>query len=607
MRQFRNGTMLGFLLMTMLLLTAAPVCAQSAPTVAAIAPHQPVPVTDSAKAAAANDTTEIDVNKTAVKPPPLPANALVAPSQPAPASFDAAVDRIAASEQQFLENMRGYAPLVETYVQNMKPDPDVGQRPASDAYFIGKLELTPTRASDHSFLPGRGPLKAVLDKLTTMYDMKYLPLGFAQMIMPDNGGFNRQNYDFKFIRREFVGDVRCLVIDVTPKKNSGHGRFLGRVWVEDQDYNIVRFNGTYHRPSFFNTYLHFDSWRLNMKPGVWLPAYIYSEESDVKYRFGLKDLKFKAQTRLWGYDQHISKRQGEFTEMVVDSVNDQSDTAGRDLSPVESQRAWQHQAEDNILERLTRAGLLAQPGEVEKLLQTVINNLEVTNNLDVQPEVRCRILLTAPLESFTVGHTIVLSRGLIDVLPDEATLAAVLAHELAHIALGHRFETKYAFVDRLFFKDEATYSKLNFHQSGAEEAAADQKAIAMLRSSPYADKLASVGLFVKALEARQHDLPNLVRAHLGNSVASDKNLRMSELAATAPQLEVRKLDQIAALPLGGRLRINPYTDRAELVKNKPVALVSASEKMPFEVTPLYPFVTRLNPATEVATTAQTAK
>jgi hypothetical protein len=45
------------------------------------------------------------------------------------------------------------------------------------------------------------------------------------------------------------------------------------------------------------------------------------------------------------------------------------------------------------------------------------------------------VLLTTPLESFVVGRTIILSRGLLDVLPDEATLAAVLAHELAHIVL----------------------------------------------------------------------------------------------------------------------------------------------------------------------------
>src|SRR5207244_6109737 len=68
------------------------------------------------------------------------------------------------------------------------------------------------------------------------------------------------------------------------------------------------------------------------------------------------------------------------------------------------------------------------------------NNLEVTNNLDIQPEVRCRVLLTSTLESFTIGHTIVLSRGLIDVLPDEASLATMVAHELGHRSEEHTSE-----------------------------------------------------------------------------------------------------------------------------------------------------------------------
>ena len=92
---------------------------------------------------------------------------------------------------------------------------------------------------------------------------------------------------------------------------------------------------------------------------------------------------------------------------------------------------------------------MAPKGEVDKVLETVVNNLEVTNNLDIEPEVRCRVMMTSTLESFTLGHTIVLSRGLIDVLPDEASLATMIAHELGHVVLGHRMDSHYAFFDQL--------------------------------------------------------------------------------------------------------------------------------------------------------------
>src|SRR5207244_3827454 len=120
-------------------------------------------------------------------------------------------------------------------------------------------------------------------KLTRLYQMKFLPRGFSQMAIVDED-LQRQNYDFAFVRREFLGEVRCLVLDVNPKRHPGNGQFKGRIWVEDQDYNIVRFNGTYYPHARNNAYLHFDSWRLTLRPGLWLPAYIYSEESDWRGR-----------------------------------------------------------------------------------------------------------------------------------------------------------------------------------------------------------------------------------------------------------------------------------------------------------------------------------
>src|SRR5437879_7936338 len=105
---------------------------------------------------------------------------------------------------------------------------------------------------------------------------------------------------------------------------------------------------------------------------------------------------------------------------------------------------------------------MATYGDVDKVLETVVNNLEVTNNLDIQPAVRCRVLMTSTLESFTLGHTIVLSRGLIDVLPDEASLATMLAHELGHVVLGHRLDSQFAFFDQLLVEDKDTFRHFGF-------------------------------------------------------------------------------------------------------------------------------------------------
>jgi hypothetical protein len=470
--------------------------------------------------------------------------------------------------------------------------------PASDQYFIGRLDLS-GGVEEQLFKKETGLSLKALNPLPALFSRKFLPVGFAQMVVLDRD-FQKKNYDFKYVRQEFLGDVRCIVIDVQPKDDAG-GRFVGRIWAEDRDYNIVRFNGTYSPHSRYSYYLHFDSWRLNLQPGLWLPAYVFIEESNLK-RVGplLPGLHFKAQTRLWSYDPEPLKHNQEFAEIQVDTVRDQTD-ATREAGPVEAQRMWERTAEDNALDHLQKVGLLAPAGDVDKILQTVVNNLIVTNNLQIIPEVRCRVLLTSPLESFTVGHTIVISRGLLDVLPDEASLAMTLAYELAHIDLGHRIDTRFAFNDRFFFPDQVTFQRLDFGRNPAEEEAADKKAMELLGNSPYKDKLASAGLFLKALQDRAPELTSLIRPHLGNRLENGKAVRMSALLATAPKLEPQRLDQIAALPLGGRIKLDPWSNRLEMLKTRPVVLLSPQEKMPFEVTPFFPYLTRLSvPPVETA-------
>jgi hypothetical protein len=198
---------------------------------------------------------------------------------------------------------------------------------------------------------------------------------------------------------------------------------------------------------------------------------------------------------------------------------------------------------------------------------------------------------------------------LLDVLPDEVSLAMVLAHEVSHIILGHNLDTKLAFNDRMFFPDEDSFQRLDFKRRPGDEEAADAKALELLKNSPYKDKLGTAGLFLKALQQSAPELPNLIRPHLGNSLASDKSIRMSILLASAPELDPQRTDQIAALPLGGRIKLDPWTDQVELAKAKPVALASAREKIPFEITPFFPYLTRLStPGSEkVAQTAPATK
>jgi Peptidase family M48 len=536
-------------------------------------------------------------------------NQPAAPAQQAqaPSTLDQVVDRIILRERGLIDMLKTRTPIVETYLQNLQWDAQLGPVPKDDRYFLGRVDLTES-IDRKSYLQDESMEKHLLGGVTKYFKMQYQPLGFSWMLFADRNDFDKAHYEFRYARREFLGDVRTLVFDITPKKGTGNGRFLGRIWVEDQDFNIVRLNGTY-APRPRNAYFfHMDSWRLNLIPGYWVPAYIYSEEGD--FSFGAKNkVAFKAQSRIWGYDLKNASKEDELTQVLVDSSVKDESAAAQDATPVESMRAFQQEAEDNVLERLQRSGLVAPAGDVDKVLQTVVNNLEITNNIDLPRPVRTRIMLTSSLETFSVGNTIVISRGLIDVLPDEASLAMILSHELAHIVLGQNLGSKYAFNDRMLFSDESTYQNLGFRHSPEEENSADKKAVELLKNSPYSQKLDSAGLFLRALSWRAPQLTSLLMPHLGNGLTDNGIvIRMPDVMNAAPKLDVNKLDQIAALPLGGRVKMNAWDNHVELVKSQPVAITSPREKMPFEVTPFLPRLARMNtnPA-DSSTTAAAGK
>lgn len=537
---------------------------------------------------------------------PLPQASSAPPSFPEPTTQqpltpEGVIEKILAQEQAEVGLVRQYSPLVETYIQYLRPDKQVGAVPAGDKYYLGRAELSKgveLEPLDHD----QGVKHKLLGSWGEFFNSRFLPRGFLQMIYLDTNGFDRAHYRLEYARREFLGEVRCLVFDVDPANRKDKGRFVGRIWVEDQDFHIVRFNGAYGGSSLTSNYFNFDSWRTNVGKNLWLPSFIYSEEGSVRDKgsVNIAYKAFRAQTRLWGYDLGHARQEQELSKVLIESsagIRDQSENQN-DYSPLEAGRSWDHQAEDNVTDRLERLGLLAPYGEVDKVLETVVNNLEVTNDLDIQPEVRCRVLMTSTLESFTLGHSIVLSRGLIDVLPDEASLAAILAHELGHVVLGHRIDSQYAFFSRMRFDDKDTFKHFDFARTPEEEEAARQKGMELLKNSPYKDKAPSAQLFLEAVRNRAKEIPNLISPHLGDRVSASWTAAsaMSDAPASAEKSSAGDkpaANPIVALPLGGRVKVDPWNDQLHLLKSKPVGTVAEGENTPFQITPFMFYLTRV--------------
>jgi len=514
--------------------------------------------------------------------------------------------RIISNEWQTRSTMQQYSPRIETYLQYYRPDPMLGDVPTADSYFLGRLKFSSeviNRAKEASFLP-EAPVGRVLRHARMLREGLHPDEIALESLVVDERNFDSKHYAFEPVRWEYLGDVRCLAIDIHPLDPKSPGAFKGRIWVEDQNYAIVRLNGTRLNAPLLDSYVHFDCWRENLRPGVWLPVYIYSQESD------RGNLRYKSQSRLWGYDLAARREQQEWTNILVDAstpVRDNTEDTP-DLSPLDGQRQLAIDAERNVLDRLEKARLIAPPGPVDKVLETVVNNLIVTNHLGSLPPIHCRVMLTSTLESFSLAYTIVLSRGLIDVLPDEASLAMILAHELAHIALVQRVDAKFAFNDRLQFSDEDLLSVLDVARNPADEAGADAKGVEFLQNSPYKDKLSQVGLFLRAAVDAAPHLPHLFGPHLGNGLTEGKSkmLRMEDLVIGAPALRPLDVDQIAALPLGSRVQVNAWDGSAYFPSRKAEPLINASEKMPFRLAPTVPHLKVHFPGGKAALSARLA-
>jgi hypothetical protein len=246
------------------------------------------------------------------------------------------------------------------------------------------------------------------------------------------------------------------------------------------------------------------------------------------------------------------------------------------------------------MELLEGDGIAAPPGDVGKVPETIVNNLIVTNGLENQlSDLHCRVLLTSILEFFSVHNTMVLSRELIVVVPKEETLATLLAFELADTMVPKPAQDHYGFSDILRLKPTQMLKKVSFVDKPDEAARNSERAMELLKKSPYSGKLANVVLFLAQLQSQQKTLKSLIIARLGNQV-----FFTSQLLQLAHALDPANLQQNGALPMGSRIKVNPWNDSVTLMKTQQMAPISPREKIPFEITPINLYLTRYAESSE---------
>ncbi|WP_260737591.1 hypothetical protein [Tunturiibacter lichenicola] len=526
------------------------------------------------------------------------------------AAQNALIDKAIVREKVIVKTVKERAPLVETYIQTMKPDPLLGQVPESDEHFLSRVDFK-SIIGDNSYAVNNSTSKGTSDGklgffkhsvsfvggLGNSLHLNFHEAGFVQMLLMDSNSFDRQHYTFGYVRNDFLGNTPTAVFDVTPiEGKKAFGRFFGRIWIETRSGNVVRFNGDFAgTQEDQKEFYHFDSWRTNVQPDLWLPTSFYVEESDPKSVS--RTLKFKAINHIWGYVLKVPPPESENTSMDVVGATDVSNDA-QDVSPLGAQRAWVQQAEDNIVERLFQAGLIDAPSEFDKTLEALAGNILAYNNITLSRPIRCRTLLTEPLESLAIGNTIVISKSLLDttgvVTQDGAqqmgNLNAILAFQIAHIILAHRLDTKYAFNDRLLFPSTTVFNRIPMHHTDADNTAAAKKAMELLNAKELEGGQQYFSLYLQQLQQRVKSLKALNEPMIGDGLVksdSDPTFWMAAMMSKGPKLDMKDLKQQAAMPLASFLRFDPWTDQVFVLHSAFEPLLTAADKMPFEVEPVY--------------------
>jgi len=505
---------------------------------------------------------------------------------------DPLIVRMAANENAMLARIGKRAPLVETYLQVVAKN---GETPFTDRCYLHRIDIgSAIRETLYDQPERQRSMLSTAWKFASL-SVRHAPIsfnssGFVEMLSPDIHGLDPDQFKFEFLHNEFIGNVKTAVYDVSPAKA---GYFRGRFWIEEHG-NLVRFTGAFAGSGSEShpRYLHFDSWRLNVKPGVWLPAAVYAEEP-------VPGGIVHGQIRIWGYG--LDARLHDPTSSVTVSVDNAVDRSGdgTDTDPLASLEAWKDLAASNILDKLERAGILAPHSSFDSLLDQIVVNLSVPNNLAFAEPVHCRVMLTTPIEATTVGNTILISIGLIETLPNEESIDSVVAFELAHIIQSNTVDTRYSFADRTMFPDRKVSRDLYLAHSDKEDEKAADAAVNLIKKSMYGDKLGSIGLYYQQMALGIGKLNGLYRPETGDSLISPigKPWLLAMLAEKSPRLEPGNPRQLAALPLGSNLVVDPWTGEVRLSDAPRAIPQTASEKRPFEVVPVY---FRLRVAPEVA-------
>jgi hypothetical protein len=193
-----------------------------------------------------------------VNPPPVPAEQII--------------KEFAAKESEFQDALNHYTYRRYARVQTLDDDNKVD----GEWYEVDDVTFDSTgrRTEKVVFAPG-STLQRVMMSPSDLQDISH---GYPFVLTTEEIA----QYDVKFIGRQKVDEVDCYVFEVEPKLIEKNKRyFLGRIWVDATDLQIVVTNGRMvpddTRKGKEDLHPPFMTWRAQVDGHYWFPVYTKGE------------------------------------------------------------------------------------------------------------------------------------------------------------------------------------------------------------------------------------------------------------------------------------------------------------------------------------------
>ena len=198
----------------------------------------------------------------------------------APADVDQIIRKFAAKEAEFRKALNEYSFKRDVIVQTIAMG--------------GQISGEYRRVSRFVFDDSGNRFEKIL-----FFPMPTIQIGITQEDLEDMGGvqaFALENgklheYDFAYVGKEKIDDLNLYVFDVTPKilgdarrlkgmeKSKKIERFFqGRIWVDDQDFQIVKARGKGVPEIGDQRYPTFETYRENIDGKYWFPTYAMADD-----------------------------------------------------------------------------------------------------------------------------------------------------------------------------------------------------------------------------------------------------------------------------------------------------------------------------------------